>query len=154
MPRVAKGVENRLVALVARILEQVIVGIAFQWKGRLPRSRQHDWILDADFVLDRVLADARETLDDAQRLACGNATTARTDDQHRRAAVEVRGLDDQRAPLPTTARFAKPRANRRTGTRPPVERDDARFVNQFEPDDNVARRLEDLDAAVVHEREH
>ena len=36
----------------------------------------------------------------------------------------------------------------------PVDGHDARLMHELEPNDDVARRLHDLDAAVVHEREH
>src|SRR5262249_27325634 len=89
-PRPAKNVAERVVAFVARVLEEPLAGD----RPRLlagPRPHPRVRILDRETVAQRLCIDPREALDDVQVLA--------------RAAEaclvgEVRGVDDERIALP------------------------------------------------------
>src|SRR3970282_2600611 len=89
---VVNKVADRLVVLVAAVLEKLIVGIEPPRIRRLPRPGDHYRILDADLVVDRVLAGAPQALDDAQRFARGHGVAAGTDDRHRRFAVDRKSV--------------------------------------------------------------
>ncbi len=151
---VCDEVANGRIVLVASVLEHAIVVVTLQRKRRLPRFGQNDRILDRDLVVDRVRCRPCEPLDDAQVAARRDRLAAGSDDQHRRFAVEVAGLDDERVTLEMPARVAEPLDDLARERRPAVEGHDARLVDELETNCDVARRLHDLDAAVVHEREH
>jgi len=147
-------VADRGVVLVARVLVEPVVGVAHEWERGFPGLREHDGVLDRDLVIDRVGSRPRQALDDRELLARGERLAARADDQHRRLAVEVRGFDDQRVALEPAARAAEPLHDLGCDGAPSVDGHDARLVDELEANDDIAGCLHDLDAAVVHEREH
>src|SRR5204862_7509641 len=58
-------------------------------------------------------------------------------------------FDDERVAIPAGARGAVPLPEARREVGPAVERDDPRVVHHFRADDEVIRRLEDLQVVVV-----
>src|SRR4051812_47356098 len=98
-------VAHRRVVLVARVLVEAVLRIELERERRLPRSREHDRILDLDLVVDRRRSRAAETLEDAQLLARGNRFAAGSHDRHGALAVEVRRLDYERVAIEAAARL-------------------------------------------------
>src|SRR5439155_1775559 len=98
---------NRVVPLVARVLEHLVLGIAVHRERDLPRLRIHARIVDRHLVLDRVGARRREALDDVELLALRDAADAagcgaRRD---RSLVVVIRRLHDERVAFPMPARI-------------------------------------------------
>src|SRR6185295_4672861 len=101
-PRAAEDVAQRVVAFVARVLVEMILGDRpgiFAGPRLIPGLR----ILDCEPVLQRVRARARETLRDLEVL--GRAAEAGL-------VGEVRRLDDERVAFPMPHRVAEPLADR------------------------------------------
>src|SRR5437870_5739350 len=71
--RPAQDAADGVVALMARVLEHLIPIVARERDRDLPWARVDLWILDDDFVRNRAGVDAREALDEAQRVAVRHA---------------------------------------------------------------------------------
>jgi len=100
-PRRAQDVAHRVVAFVARVLEEPVAVVASQRERHAPGTCPRLRIVNGRFVLDRVGARAREALNHLQRIAGGHQTAV---PGHANRPIEVRGLHDQRVALPVTAR--------------------------------------------------
>ena len=117
-----------------------------------------DRILRLDLVEPHVVVQPRDPLRRLQLVADREAIPRRRPDDgevdHRRAFLVVRRFDDERVALPVAARLAHVLLVRRRQRRPAVGEDDARVVDHLEVEDDDARRLPDLEAAVVAIRHH
>src|SRR5438067_1445796 len=92
-------------------------------------------IVDCEPVEDRVLADAREALDDMQIFA----RTAKHG-----LASKVGGVDNQRVAFPMAYRIADPEANVGREMSTAVQRNDPRVVDLFDKNHHILRGLDDL----------
>src|SRR5712692_8613824 len=107
------------IALVTRILEELVIGPATDHRVKRNRERTGERlrILDPRFVMNEVLVDRRIPFDDVKLRAVNNPMAARRR-FHRlvfanaavaedpRVVVEIRHIDDQRIALPVSARIA------------------------------------------------
>ena len=147
---------DRLVALVARVLEDLVRRIAVQRNRDRPRPRIHVRILDRDLVGNRVRVGAREAFDQAQRAAVRDAPDAcrRGVGRDPSLVVEVRRLDDQRVAVPAAPRISRPRADARVEVRSSVDGNDPRLMDHLVDNRHVSRRLHNLVGVVVAGRKH
>src|SRR5262249_45781296 len=127
------------VSFVAGVLEQTIAR-PLERNHERPRPRPRRWIGECHLVLDRLRADAREALGDAQVLGGVHQVALRR---------VVRGLDHERAAFPMAAGVAVPLSDARGYVRASIERDDASVVDVLLHDRDVVAILQDLDIAVV-----
>src|SRR5688572_4330184 len=140
----AEDALHAVVALVARVLEQLLAGVHVGNRER-PRPGERAGIGDGHAVVDLARADAGEALDQLQVLG--------------RAAVkhlvgEVAGLDHERVAVPARHRVAHPLADRPGDVRAPVGRDHARAAQHLDLDRDEAGALGDAVVVVVGRRAH
>src|SRR5207244_3745176 len=136
----AQDAFHPVVALVARVLEHLVVVVFLPRQQERPRSRPHRRIVDRRFVVDGLRADAREALDEMQ--------ASLRDASELLLVREVRRIDDQGVALPVTARVAVPLPDLLVEMRTAVQRDDA-AIELLVLKDDVVGRLKNLCAAVV-----
>src|SRR4029450_9079079 len=92
-------------------------------------------IVDREWVDKRALIGARESLDHAQVFA-GSSEVGLTG--------EVRRLDDERRPFPTTTGFARQTLHLLGKMRAPIQGNDANVVNHLDENGDEFRSLQDL----------
>src|SRR5260370_955526 len=97
-------------------------------------------IVDRDFVVDSIRADARETLDDAQVLVRSPEVTL---------GRIIGRVDDQRIALPVTDGITEQLPEVLPDVRAPIQRNDTGVVDRLHENRNGVASLEDLEVAVV-----
>src|SRR2546426_5629585 len=130
---------HSVISLVTGVLENPALALPPGNCGR-PGFRPGCWILECDFVIDRVGIETREALDHMQ--AAGRTSEVRL-------VGEIRRIDDQCVAVPMAARVAEVLADALVQMRTPVQRDDSSFMNHFVENDHAIGTLHNLDIAVV-----
>src|SRR6188472_124240 len=137
----AEDVSHRVVSLVTGVFENLsLLVVALQRDANRPRLRERRRIVDGDGVVDRIGVDAREALDETQRLARSSEVGL---------VREVRRLDHKRVAFPVTARISQILPNALADVRAPVHWDDPRLVNHLVRDDDEPRALNDAHNVAV-----
>src|ERR1043166_7967559 len=148
--RAAQNVEQRVIAFVARVFVHPVAVVAPPRKLNRERPSVRFWIVDDGRVLQRVVVESRELLRNLQRVAERLAAAVAAD----AVPVEhVRRLDDERVAVPVRARVAHVAADLRADMWTAVEVEESRLVNHLVAEDDQARRLDDLVAVVVDDRQ-
>src|SRR5579863_853547 len=142
LPGAAQDAFHRVIAFMAGVFDDGTLTLRHRDHCR-PRFRPRGRIVSREFVQERFLAGARETLDQM----CVRTGTFET-----RLALEIDGVDNQRITLPMSARVPIPLTNAPMRTR--VQGDDASAVDHFIKNHNMSRSLEQLHTVVVGARNH
>src|SRR5262249_18871337 len=152
----AKDIGDGFVPFVAGILEDLIIRFAAEGNGDFPRPCIDIGIVDGDFVIDGVCIDAREAFHDVEGFTLGDTFNASGSRARRNPAfvVVVGGIDNQRIAFPVPARVAVPQFYTGRDVRFSVQGNDARIVDHFVKDDDVARNLDYAVRIVVAGRKH
>src|SRR2546425_2514699 len=103
-PRALQHVEQPVVALVARVLVELLVGRGHR-NPTGKRARERRGVVNGELVRQRVGIDTRELLDETQVLGGSHLEAARADASAERGRLvgEVRRLDDERVSFPMSA---------------------------------------------------
>src|SRR5258708_19700926 len=129
LPRAAQDTFHRVIGFMTGVFVDRTLTLRHLDRCR-PRSRPGGWIVDREFVQERVLAGARETLDQV---------CVRTGAFQTRLAFEIDGVDHQRITLPMSTRVSTPLTNAPMWTR--VQGYDTIFIAHFFHIPTISTRL-------------
>src|SRR5207244_4621329 len=134
-----ENTDHSLGRLVTRVLIDLAVSQLRRSHG-CPGFRPRRRIVDRDFVVDSVRADACKTFDGGQVLVRSPKVTL---------GRVIGCVDDQSVALPVTDRVTEPLPDVLPDMRAPIQRDDASVMDGLHENGDIVATLEDLEVAVV-----
>src|SRR5262245_15363601 len=144
-----KYVFKSVIPFVACVLKYWAVGLDPRHLHS-PGLRVSHWIVDSEFVYERVRGCARESLDNTGFLVDpSDRTKRRPPELQSSLIIKIGCFDDKRVAFPLTARIAQVLADRLRQMRAAIERNEPSVMDHFRQNHHVARGLRDSVGIVV-----